>query len=1583
MPFAQLKRFQAAKSGSVPKPTPTRTRTSSSPEEDVQSPTLSPSLNLYRTLSPTNTNLSPPSSAASIFASPPHPVVAAPPSATQSRTFTPPNPFGLPPTVRERQTLNPLRSPPRLFSPPLRPLDDTIPQPHPSSSSTITSPNIVPPSPIHSQSNQLYNSIQIESTALASKEERDLIYSSPKSIPIPIPIPILIPDEERIDGLQVENQRLLRRVQELETYVGEQGKRDEEEEERIRWQNRLEVERKKGERKRNKMNKRELEVYRRSKASVEQALSTRDQEVLGLRAELEELASSYQSKLVTLENTLEQAKARSKNLQSQLDDLDASHSGTRQDSSRELEQAITLATKAQADLIDRTQELEQLSHELSETTTRLVDSEQQRTSLQTELTELSKTTSEQLTSLREELTRTKTHSTSLEQTISSFEIKLSALSSHRDELQFENSNLQTSLDESRRKVSVATNEKFNIDEESFSLRQELSDCKLELDRLGESAEEADCLREELDGLQDQLAELVEDGEKAQQELGEANEMIRKLEKEREVGLLRVGELEEVVQGLRKREVERLEGDLGVEVRMEELEERYRVKVEECGVLEKEIEDIKARYAQLEATHGEATQRVRDDLDRTVEELKAKHERLTKELESQHEQILTSTRQEHASALEAFESAKQSRTNDDQSRLSSLEQELVDVKAHAAQLVSQGGQALADLERRTSELSLMQSERDAATHRAEVAETRFSELRSELEEARSQLVASSAVAAPPSTISTIDFPLGSDSSEREQLLLIKITQLEADVLEARRASDQSVQNIASQIGTINKLRREHTELVSQCTAESKRVTELRKMIEKKDFDSSRMGQDIVRLRTELASAKADTEASNRARRTIEQTLNVTRATNAGLERQVGEARALQVAAEASVKPLQETVEMYEIELDQKQDRIGELEDEVAMYVKRVNELEFSMNAVAKKAASSESKASDLVEVLENERTSHARALSEMVNSLTGLRTELDHARSSLESTTVGTSEADGLRARIGELESSLHSTENELAASQRELDSTQRDLNRLQESNNTGIELANANLSESLPTSAQEEMDLLSAELEKSREQLRRVEDENRELKKGLEEARRELVDAKGEVKGARKELLDVSELCSTLEERAKELETSLEVLKGSNETQIATISTLETELGSLRTSLSDREASLLSLRTELSSATESSGIVVRERDVALNAAVRRASKSERELKSLIASGDERLGELDTLRMLVGSLQEELASLRSGKEGTSGQVASLTDELERNVGEVESLRRLLEREKEATSDVRRALADLKEALGRAEADLETRNTELVGLRMRVGKTEGEGEAKGAASGGEYDLDALQQQAELNLSTARAQIRSLEHRLFEEEDARYELEKTNGDLKLQIQGMTEMIEDDAVRIRELEALLGANDLHEHDPPPHLDSPELEEPHSSLTRGPRAGSHRRVPSLLTPVEETSELSSSPLSPSNAVLPLPSHQPPFNAPVSPPLVSVSTPILDGTMSPTSSKRHVRQASLSLLKSRLETELGPDAVLPDDPFDPTATTPTGPSSSDTLLANSTTSLRTSTNRAVLQDNLVWCACCQGDLFVV
>lgn len=230
-----------------------------------------------------------------------------------------------------------------------------------------------------------------------------------------------------------------------------------------------------------------------------------------------------------------------------------------------------------------------------------------------------------------------------------------------------------------------------------------------------------------------------------------------------------------------------------------------------------------------------------------------------------------------------------------------------------------------------------------------------------------------------------------------------------------------------------------------------------------------------------------------------------------------------------------------------------------------------------------------------------------------------------------------------------------------------------------------------------------------------------------------------------------------------------------------------------------------------------------------------------------------------------------------------------------------------------------------------------------------------------------VDAIQQQHELDLSAARAQIRSLEEKIFQEEAARYEMLKANGDLKSQVESMQEALDPEKDKGRD--SRRGSHEhAHDHshthnhaDSDGHAHGPHPSAPStpssilSTPTRGPttRKYAHQRVPSSLAPVDENA-------GPSSFVA----------SPMSPPLIPVSATTPHGGPG-----GHVRRASLSLLKARMQDELGvEDLSVPLE-------VSTGANGTTSLTPRAGVGRRT--RSAVLQDNLVWCSCCQGDLFVV
>lgn len=293
----------------------------------------------------------------------------------------------------------------------------------------------------------------------------------------------------------------------------------------------------------------------------------------------------------------------------------------------------------------------------------------------------------------------------------------------------------------------------------------------------------------------------------------------------------------------------------------------------------------------------------------------------------------------------------------------------------------------------------------------------------------------------------------------------------------------------------------------------------------------------------------------------------------------------------------------------------------------------------------------------------------------------------------------------------------------------------------------------------------------------------------------------------------------------------------------------------------------------------------------------RAREEFRIVSMELEADRERLRGMEGLPAIVAALQAESGQLRAVvTEGAEG-----VDAKDRNI-EVDRLRVELE--------------DLKELHARAQDDLASKDLEMEELRLRPAQSlppppaplpNAKGKARSSSPYDQEYVDSISTQHSLDLSTARTQIRSLEQRLFNERDSIHQFMKTNGDLKSQIDSLVDELDTEREKTKRKER-------------------ELE----SLRRGAPP-----FPVPLSPHEGfiSPPLQRTPLSPS-----IPTTQPRFSS-------------IPGA---TKEQRHARRESLSLLKTRMEDELGVDALGSGNP-----TTPS------------------------LGDDFIYCACCAGDMYVV
>lgn len=359
-------------------------------------------------------------------------------------------------------------------------------------------------------------------------------------------------------------------------------------------------------------------------------------------------------------------------------------------------------------------------------------------------------------------------------------------------------------------------------------------------------------------------------------------------------------------------------------------------------------------------------------------------------------------------------------------------------------------------------------------------------------------------------------------------------------------------------------------------------------------------------------------------------------------------------------------------------------------------------------------------------------------------------------------------------------------------------------------------------------------------------------------------------------------------------------------------------------------------------------------------------RSEGEARAALEGEKERLeGEVSALQVRIDRVSTEVATLRISlqdkeaaierleAEGASrpdgpGADSSLAHELERKTDEVDALRQELEQQRERVGETTRALTELRELYSQAQEEVDALRSASPGARSPA-------QTQPAAH--------VDDDLRLQLSDAQTRIRQLEQDIFSLESTRLKMLKANGDLKSQVESMMEALDEERTKARakELE-LVGLRDRRARSPPRGI-APSTPPSAANVplpatptrTPGGRSHAHRRTASVLPSVDELAN----PL----AIDALPSLAPLASPPlISPPLV------------PTTGRQHLRQASLSLLKARMEDEYG----VPDLDAAGPLLSPGG-----TGDARGGRAPRSRAVRAPLTHDLVWCSSCQGDLYVV
>lgn len=438
---------------------------------------------------------------------------------------------------------------------------------------------------------------------------------------------------------------------------------------------------------------------------------------------------------------------------------------------------------------------------------------------------------------------------------------------------------------------------------------------------------------------------------------------------------------------------------------------------------------------------------------------------------------------------------------------------------------------------------------------------------------------------------------------------------------------------------------------------------------------------------------------------------------------------------------------------------------------------------------------------------------------------------------------------------------------------------------------------------------------------------------------------------------------ASAEKRADAAEQRKRDLQKDNQDLISRLDELQTSYVEATNGRAALEMELEKSRTELKrsqQATEADSKTLAEQDKTLQ-------QKEASIKTLTEQLERVSRELeyaqDESKAKVTELETELKDLQQRKSGVQGEIERYKMGAEARIKEIADLKGVLEGVKEELS---KAASEKEEAV-KAHSEL---SKELESLRTSTQAPS----SHGAPLDREY-VDSIQQQHELDLSTARTQIRTLENRVFEEESHCHELLKRVGEYQDQVRGLEESLRTERDRSKNLgDSVSPSSAANPAGTPLMLSSNHLSPtPSPSSGRSPRPSpSHRRSASHLPTLTESLEPSQRSYFPVEARA-SPSPRPP---------IPDDVPSLRQARAVPPSARHARKVSLSMLKTRMEDELGvPDLNLPSQRQDLGFITPPPLSSSRTSEFPLTSTNRAPSRR--IQHDPIFCSSCRGDMVVI
>ncbi|POY73986.1 hypothetical protein BMF94_2797 [Rhodotorula taiwanensis] len=1067
--------------------------------------------------------------------------------------------------------------------------------------------------------------------------------------------------------------------------------------------------------------------------------------------------------------------------------------------------------------------------------------------------------------------------------------------------------LQAQLDEAITARADAEKRLSERDGRMSDLEAELASTK---DQLSTHTTRADHLQVQLAAAGSAQEELQKQLSTAQQQLSTVQQQLASAEQARDTA-----SADETVSraDLQKSLDEALERGSSLQTKLKASEEQSAIRDENLATARRELALLQEQYATLEKASREA----RSVDEEMVESLRKELSNVQQEAEGLRQQVREST-----------------------DRIAKLEEDAAAVRDEADKL----RQNLASL---GDEAAAVHSQADELRRKLETAEANAASAETAVEQLRAE------TAAQQQRLERVQAELTAEQTRAVTADdALKLAQKDLD--EARTQLDTLQEAKQSTLDELEKLRAEHNATPPSAPQDVERIAELEARVQRLEQATTSAGTETERLRSVEADLRKRVESGPATGTSIASSIaglsrsSTPTLTNGNklteLERDLQVFKDVLAASESRATGLQHSLDAAEKDLDDRESEILRLESLLEDAAAKERELETDMAALAAKVAEHASRNTELQSQVDRSKSFAAAPLEP--NGHKAEVEKLEAALATAEGDLAGAQQArqaaeDDLRAQLDQLRTELKSrtVEAEAAAARStglatELEAARAEIARL----------------ETAHIEAQRQHDDLAITHSSLRSELDAFTSSDTSTAEEIAALKASLATAADSEASAQQQLASLHNELSRLETAKREVDEELAQCRGEVEETSATLSAAMAELDSTKDEVVELEKSVEDLRIKLRRAQEG------------------RLASEQEIKAI----EERLADAVRSKEVAES---EPVTLRQGAESASPAGLGPPELDERERAELEALRQELEVERARFAEASRALVDVREMHSKARQEVE---------RLHAIATGPANEASPSTNGkSDQSADEASDALRLQISEAQAKIRQLEQDVFTLESTRLKMLKANGDLKSQVESMMDALAQERTRARMQQADAESSTQYDHPSastanrsqpsPGSARVPQGDFPAPPLTPSRRGHVHRRTASTLAPVSEVSDSShetatgyqveagldeaGEELAGVDPLTPLGS--PPIVTAINTPAASVApTPMLprsstmgdrlpDAAATPASRKDHVRRASLSLLKARMEEEFGVPDLDKAGPLSPVGRGPSPGGASD------------------------------------